>query len=118
MALELKDLCPTFSSIANTGFKRKVYDSYVLFAMENYNNLKVAYSKDMFPAKQYYTLEDQNKGVKTTQKPAGPPKKKRTPIRKISDNSFNTVGIGKELAVQRDFTLNTYKGFLNKLGLS
>jgi polysaccharide pyruvyl transferase WcaK-like protein len=39
-------------------------------------------------------------------------------IRKISNNSFNAVGIGKELAVQREFSLNTYKGFLNKLGLS
>ena len=39
-------------------------------------------------------------------------------IYKISNNGFNTLGIGKELAAKREFSLNVYKEFLSKLGLS
>lgn len=96
MAIELNELCPKFTSIDNISFKRNVYGACLLFAMENYKNLRKSYNQDMFPSKQYYTLEDQLKGVKSIQKLTGPPKKKRTPVRKISSKELTDVKNDKE----------------------
>lgn len=78
---KITNLCPEFSSISGTVFKRKVYDTCLLYAMENYKKLREHSSEDMFPATQYYTLEDQLKDSKCVKKATGPPKKKRTPVR-------------------------------------
>jgi hypothetical protein len=88
MALTLADIYPTFTSINNTSFKKKVHDACVLFAMENYKNLRETHSEDMFPSTQYYTLEEQYKGSNSAEKPTGPPKKKRIPVKKISEKEL------------------------------
>ena len=85
MSSQLQEIYPTFTSIDTQQFKKKVYDACLLFAMESYNNLKETHSEDMFPANKYYTLKDQIKEPKNVEKPAGPPRKKRNPVTKISE---------------------------------
>jgi hypothetical protein len=90
MAHPNKDLCPEFSGIKTACHKRKVYDICVLFAMENYEILKLKFDKDMFPSNKYYTLEDKLKGtgtkaVKKNKKITAPPKNKRSPVVCSSD---------------------------------
>jgi hypothetical protein len=94
MSIEITDICPKFTSIDNASFKRKVYDSCLLFAMENYNNLKKSYSQDNFPSQIYYNLEDRLKNDKTTQKIVGPPKKKRNPVTKSQTKDLDSEDNG------------------------
>jgi hypothetical protein len=82
MSIKIEDLCPSFPSIDNAPFKRKVYEACTIFAMENYDVLRKTQSEDMFPSEKFYTLEDQVKCVKITRKTSSLPKKKRIPIRK------------------------------------
>ena len=87
MSIKIEELCPSFPSIDNAAFRRKIYETCSLFAMENYDILRKTQSEDMFPSEKFYTLEDQTKGVKTTKKSNIPPKKKRTPIRKSTKST-------------------------------
>lgn len=72
---EINNVCPKFSSIDNTAFKRKVYDTCLLFAMKNYQNIQKCHPEDMFPSNQYYTLEEQLNVNKNAKKTIEPPKK-------------------------------------------
>jgi hypothetical protein len=84
MSIVLKeDLVESFPNLEAPVFKRKIYDSCMLYAMENYKILRERFDQDMFPSESYYTIEDQLKGAKPVRL-SGPPKKKRTPVRRSS----------------------------------
>lgn len=84
MPIVLKeDLVESFPNLEAPVFKRKIYESCMLYAMENYKILRERFDQDMFPSKSYYTIEDQLKGAKPVCA-SGPPKKKRTPVRRSS----------------------------------
>ena len=84
MSIVLKeDLVESFPNLEAPVFKRKIYDSCMLYAMENYKILRERFDQDMFPSESYYTIEDQLKGAKPV-RASGPPKKKRTPVRRSS----------------------------------
>ena len=84
MSIGLKeDLVESFPNLEAPVFKRKIYDSCMLYAMENYKILRERFDQDMFPSESYYTIEDQMKGAKPV-RASGPPKKKRTPVRRSS----------------------------------
>lgn len=93
MDVELNNLCPEFSSITSASYKRKVYDTCVLYAMAHYEMLKKSTKNDMFPDTKYHTLEEQLAGAKTVKKTIGPPRKKRTPVRKIPSKNVVNVDI-------------------------
>jgi hypothetical protein len=57
--------------------------------MENYDVLRKTRSEDVFPSEKFYILEDLVKDVKTTRNTSGPPKKKRTPVRKSTNPIIN-----------------------------
>jgi hypothetical protein len=84
MSIVLKeDLVESFPNLEAPVFKRKIYDSCMLYAMENYKILRERFDQDMFPSESYYTIEDQLKDAKSV-RASGPPKKKRTPVRRSS----------------------------------
>ena len=78
-----EELVESFPNLEAPVFKRKIYDSCMLYAMENYKILRERFDQDMFPSESYYTIEDQLKGAKPVCA-SGPPKKKRTPVRRSS----------------------------------
>jgi hypothetical protein len=80
-----EDLVESFPNLETPVFKRKIYDSCMLYAMENYKILRDCFDQDMFPPESYYTIEDQLKGTKPVHV-SGPPKKKRTPVRRSNKN--------------------------------
>lgn len=92
MPIVLKeDLVESFPNLEAPVFKRKIYDSCMLYAMENYKILRERFDQDMFPSESYYTIEDQLKGAKPVHV-SGPPKKKRTPVRRsIRSGTGGTV---------------------------
>ena len=83
----IKNIYPTFSSIESPTFKKKVYDACVLFAIESNNILSSTYKTERFPSDIYNTLEDLIKIPKSNKKSELPPKKKRSPVKKITRTS-------------------------------
>jgi hypothetical protein len=114
MSIKIEDLCPSFPSIDNATFRRKVYEACTLFATENYDVLRKTQSEDMVPSEKFYTLEDQVKDVKTTIKTSGPPKKKRTPIRKSSKPGVKKPDIDTDVEYNKDVAKEEKKASVRK----
>jgi hypothetical protein len=80
MVCERDNLCPEFSSIETNAFKRKIYETCLIYAMENYAILKSNFECDPFPCDKYYSLDDILKNVKVVGKPTKIIKKKKSPV--------------------------------------
>ncbi len=74
-----EELVATFPNMDNQQFKKKIYETCMLYTMENYKILNENFGTNKFTDGTFYTLEEISRGTKPSSKPK-PPKKRRTPI--------------------------------------
>jgi hypothetical protein len=108
---DIKKVYPTFTGLDSCAFKKKVYDTCVLYAMKNYDTLKGWYGTDMFPSEKYYTLADNIKLLKLDVMISEPPRKtfssilKKTP-NESDDNDYDSDTDKKEKRKTYPLVLN------------
>ena len=90
MSVTKEDLVESFTSLETPVFKRKVYDSCILYTMEKYKILKNKFETDMFPSESYYSIEDRLSDFKPTPT-SEHPKKKRSPVRRQTKQNITNV---------------------------
>ena len=90
MAQTKEDLVESFPSLETAAFKRKIYGMCVMYGMSNYKILKEKMNIDMFPATNYYTIDDQKNESATNKKKVSKANipTKRTPV-KINNKKDN-----------------------------
>ena len=74
------DLVESFSNLESASFKKKIYDICMIFAMETNSTMSKSFDYVKYSPDLYYTIDDMINGKKSGK--VGPPKKKRTPIRR------------------------------------